>query len=201
MGTSGAGRGLDDSRLFPVFDELSRAGHVVFVHPHYGVGNEHFHDTGHALFLALGFPFETTIAAARMIATGALDRFPDLKLFLAHAGGALPSLIGRLDSCVVHDIALANKLRKAPSEYLKDMYFDAIAYTPQNLQALISLVGLDRLMFGTDNPFFPPPGHKGTDPVVWPSTAKVFQTIDQLPLSEADKERIVRGNAAKILGL
>ena len=53
---------------------------------------------------------------------------PCLKLLVAHAGAALPSLIGRLDSCVVHDVAVANRLQRAPSEYLKDMYFDAISY-------------------------------------------------------------------------
>ncbi len=73
------------------------------MHPHYGVGNEHYADAGHALFLALGFPFETTVAVSRLIVSGTLDKIPNLKLFLAHAGAALPSLIGRLDSCVEHD--------------------------------------------------------------------------------------------------
>ena len=58
---------------------------------------------GHALFLALGFPFETTVSVSRLIVTGTLDQVPDLKLLVAHAGAALPSLIGRLDSCVAHD--------------------------------------------------------------------------------------------------
>ena len=105
---------------------------------------------------------------------------PDLKILVAHAGAALPSLIGRLDSCVQHDIAIAKKLRHAPSEYFKRLYFDAISYNTPALEALVKMVhtythththiltrltagwcgaqvGGDRIMFGTDNPFFPPP--------------------------------------------
>jgi len=109
-----------------------------------------------------------------------------LKLFIAHAGASLPSLIGRLDSCVFHDEAVANRLRKAPSEYLKDMYFDAISYGAPQLQTLITLVGEDRIVFGTDNPFFPPPGkniHEDVSTQLWPSTVKVHETIDSFPSS------------------
>ena len=77
---------------------------MIFLHPHYGLCNEQYHDTGHALFLALGFPFETTAAVSRLIVTGVLDEIPKLKILVAHAGAALPSLIGRLDSCVAHDL-------------------------------------------------------------------------------------------------
>ena len=70
---------------------------TIFLHPHYGVGNEHFGGHGHSLFLALGFTFETTAAVARLILSGALDELPNLKLLLAHGGGTLPFLAGRLD--------------------------------------------------------------------------------------------------------
>ena len=66
-----------------VLAAIQDANLMIFLHPHYGVGNEQYNDTGHALFLALGFPFETTVAVSRMIVTGVLD-----------AGAALPSLIG-----------------------------------------------------------------------------------------------------------
>jgi predicted TIM-barrel fold metal-dependent hydrolase len=95
---------------------------TIFLHPHYGVGNEHYMDAGHALFLALGFPFETTVAVSRLIVSGQLDKMPNLKLLVAHAGAALPGLIGRLDSCVFHDLAIANRLEHTPTEYLQRMY-------------------------------------------------------------------------------
>ena len=103
LGTPGAGKGLDHENMREVLEAINSEGHMVFLHPHYGVGTEHFADTGHALFLALGFPFETTVAVSRLIVSGTLDKIPDLKLLVAHAGAALPGLIGRLDSCVAHD--------------------------------------------------------------------------------------------------
>jgi aminocarboxymuconate-semialdehyde decarboxylase len=103
LGTPGAGNGLDHENVREVLEAVADEGYVAFLHPHYGVGNEHYADTGHALFLALGFPFETTVAVSRLIVSGTLDKIPNLKLLVAHAGAALPGLIGRLDSCVAHD--------------------------------------------------------------------------------------------------
>lgn len=216
LGTPGAGNGLDHENMRDVLEAVSDAGYMIFMHPHYGVGTEHFHDSGHALFLALGFPFETTVAVSRLIVSGTLDRIPKLKLLVAHAGAALPALIGRLDSCVAHDIgksffvtlcgvyyvtiAVANRLQQKPSDYLKNMYFDAISYGTPALQSLISQVGEDRIMFGTDNPFFPPVGAKDVTRAEWPSTTKVYTTIEGLN-NEKAKQKILTGNAVKILGL
>ena len=202
LGTPGAGNGLDHENMRDVLAEIERNGMMIFLHPHYGVGNEHFHDAGHALFLALGFPFETTVCVSRLIVTGVMDQLPKLKLLVAHAGAALPALIGRLDSCVAHDIAVSNRLKHAPTDYLKRMYFDAIAYSDPALDSLIGLVGVDRIVFGTDNPFFPPPSVSASadiSSVTWPSTAKVFKTLEHL--SAGSTEKILRGNAIKVLGL
>ena len=199
LGTPGAGKGLDHDNVRDMLLAIEDKGYPIFLHPHYGVGNEHYNDSGHALFLALGFPFETTVCVSRMIVSGALDKMPKLKLLVAHAGAALPSLIGRLDSCVAHDLAIANRVQHAPSEYLKRMYFDAISYSPAAMKHLISLVGEDRIMFGTDNPFFPPPGVAPSEVIdaEWPSTKKVWKTLDSFGKIKRDK--IVRGNAIKFL--
>lgn len=104
LGTPGAGNGLDHDNIREVLAAIAEKNYMIFLHPHYGVGNEHYHNAGHALFLALGFPFETTVAISRLIVSGRLDEIPNLKILIAHAGAALPSLIGRLDSCVAHDL-------------------------------------------------------------------------------------------------
>jgi predicted TIM-barrel fold metal-dependent hydrolase len=218
LGTPGAGNGLDHDNMRDVLEAISDAGFMVFMHPHYGVGTEHFHDSGHALFLALGFPFETTVAVSRLIVSGTLDRIPHLKLLVAHAGAALPALIGRLDSCVAHDIgkfsiiffsflffidlflAIANRLQHEPSAYLRNMYFDAISYGAPALQSLIAQVGEDRIMFGTDNPFFPPVGASDVTTAMWPSAVKVLTTIDELN-SPALTQKILFGNAKTALNL
>lgn len=146
---------------------------------------------------------ETTVAVSRLIVSGTLDKLPNLKLLVAHAGAALPTLIGRLDSCVAHDLAVKNRLTNAPNHYLKKMYFDAISYSAPALQCLISTVGDERIMFGTDNPFFPPPNVAedkiATSNEFWPSTVKVFDVVNKFGPSSEDK--ILRGNAVKILKL
>jgi len=204
LGTPGAGKGLDDEGMRDVLGAIEANDLMIFMHPHYGVGNEHFYDTGHSLFLALGFPFETTVAVSRLIVSGTLDRFPNLKLLVAHAGAAMPSLVGRLDSCVAHDIAVSNRLQHAPTHYFQRMYFDAIAYSKPAMDCIIEFAGEDKIMFGTDNPFFPPPGEgsmnaDGSSDSLWPSTMKVYDVMSHLPLET--QEKICTANATRILKL
>ena len=96
--------------------------------------------------------------------------------------------------------AIANRLKKIPSEYFKDLYFDAIAYSPQALNSLIGFVGTDRLVFGTDNPFFPPPNESNVVEAQWISTNKVYKTIDSLN-NEETKQKILYKNASKLFHL
>lgn len=146
---------------------------------------------------------ETTVAVSRLIVSGVVDQFPDLKVLVSHAGAALPSLIGRLDSCVEHDAAVCNRLKHAPSEYLKRFYFDAISYGSPALDSLISLVGHERIMFGTDNPFFAPlavdHSKLAESDTQWPSTVKVRNVVSGL--GEDTAKKILSENASKILNL
>ena len=88
------------------------------------------------MMLALGFTFETSIAVALLILRGVLERHPGLKLLIAHAGGTLPYLAGRLDSCVKNDISKDFGLPKPPSHYLRQCWYDSIAYHGPALAAL-----------------------------------------------------------------
>ena len=130
-----------------------------------------------------------------MILAGVFDRIPTLKMLLAHSGGVLPYLAGRLDSCVEHDAHLANFLKKSPSEYLKLMYYDAVTYQPASLNCVASLVGSDRLMFGTDNPFFPPLCDSGEP---WKSVQTNYDAIEQIKEAQ---EAILGLNACRVLGI
>ncbi|KAI9347816.1 amidohydrolase 2 [Zopfochytrium polystomum] len=203
LGTLGLGAGLDDPRLDPVWDALAAARLTVFLHPHYGVTPSLFGDreNGHVLPLALGFPFETTMAVSRLILAGTFDRHPDLKLLLAHSGGTLPFLAGRLDSCVAHDPHVAARLRHPPSRYLKSLLYDAVAYHPAALAATARLVGWDRLLFGTDHPFFPP---LDADPEVgrWRSVDDNLAALEDAAEGDAAVvERVLAGNAVReVLG-
>lgn len=157
MGTSGLGNGLDDAALDPIYAALEKYETLVFLHPHYGlpasVYGPRANEYGHVLPLALGFPLETTIAVSRMLLSGVWDRFTKLKVLLAHSGGTLPFLAGRLESCIQHDGHLkeAGKTegRRDVWDILKtNIYLDAVIYSEVGLKAAMNASGADRLLFG-----------------------------------------------------
>lgn len=199
IGTTGAGKGLDDPAMDAVWAAAERTGAMIFVHPHYGLGTEHMRGYGHGMLLALGFPFETTTAITRLILGGTFDRFPGLKVMVAHSGGALPYLAGRLDACIGDHADPNVRLKQEPSAYLRMMYYDAISYSTDTLRLLISLVGADRLMFGTDHPFFPPDvPNAALDKTEWHSPAAHRPILAEL--GQETGSAILSGNATRIMG-
>ena len=206
-------QGLDHPRMEAVWEACERQGLVVFVHPHYGLGGgggggEEMGAYGHVLPLALGFPFETSLAVARLILSGYLDKYPGLTLLLAHAGGTLPFLAGRLDSCLAHDPAVAARLEHTPSDYLRrNFYFDGVIYHRAGLEAVRRFLGpaaKDRIVWGTDHPFFPPPSTttmkvEEKEACLWPSTLKNFEILWAGEEGVVEGwEGIVRGNASAL---
>jgi len=226
LGTHGIGNGLDDDALEPVWSAIEEAGLVVFLHPHYGVDGKEWgeKDNGHVLPLALGFPFETTIAATRLILSGVFDRHPDLRILLAHSGGALPQLSSRLASCIDHDPIVASRLKHDARYYLGKLYFDAVAYGAEELAFVSDAIGRSdkfeqaassaaaskgqglalralgskRMLFGTDHPFFPPLSGTST----WKSVAENLEAIDGVfGWGQAEKDAVREGNALSLFGI
>jgi aminocarboxymuconate-semialdehyde decarboxylase len=152
MGTKGAGQGLDDPTLDPFWERANELGLPLFLHPHYGIAPEHFGNFFYSLNFALGFPFETTIAVARLAFCGVLERFRNLKFILAHAGGTLPYLSGRLDSCTKYS-PVTSRLEHKPSFYIRRLYYDSLALHEPAVRCAVAYAGPDRLVFGTDHPF------------------------------------------------
>lgn len=157
MGTSGLGNGLDDPALDPIYAAIEKHQLLIFLHPHYGlptsVYGQRAGDYGHVLPLALGFPLETTIAVTRMLLSGVWDRFPKLNVLIAHSGGTLPFLAGRIESCIAHDAHLKKKgtsvNRRDVWDVLKNnIYLDAVIYADVGLKAAVDSSGADKLMFG-----------------------------------------------------
>ncbi|KAJ9203955.1 hypothetical protein DTO164E3_2309 [Paecilomyces variotii] len=214
MGTSGLGKGLDDPGLDPIWKALQDTDTLLFLHPHYGLPDEAFGGPeatdryGHVLPLALGFPLETTIAVTRMLLAGVFDRFPRLKILLAHSGGTLPFLAGRIESCIAHErkfIANGGDT-KGPSRSVWDVlktniYLDAVVYGEAGLKAAIHAAGgPDRLLFGTDHPFFPPLDGKEEEP--WLSVTTNYKAIDATLAGDTDSiKAVLGGNAVRILDL
>lgn len=159
---------------------------------------------GHVLPLALGFPLETTIAITRMILGGVLERFPALSILIAHSGGTLPFLAGRIESCIAHDAHL-KKLgkidgRRTVLDILREnFYLDAVIYDKIGLGAAIEAAGADRVMFGTDHPFFPPLEDEDD---TWLSVALNTEAVKAVAGDFDDvTEAIMGGNAVEVLKL
>lgn len=223
LGTSGLGSGLDDPALLPIFSALADAELPIFLHPHYGLPNSVYGPVaesspekyGHVLPLALGFPMETTIAMARMYLSGVFDAVPRLRMILAHSGGTLPFLAGRIESCVMHDGELVRrqeqerkKRRRTVWEVLREqVYLDAVVYSEVGLKAAVEASGggregAERLMFGTDHPFFPPVGEGADEEGEWESVRLNREAVERA-LGEGTEEAglVMGGNAVRILRL
>ncbi len=182
-----SGRSLTDAAFAPVWAEIDRRALPVLVHPTDPPGVDAMDMTKFDLSWAVGFPFDTTLAVARMIFDGFFDRHPNLKLIASHGGGALPYLVGRFEMGNAVEIPERRKMARTPRDYLRHIYYDSITYDPRALQYLIATVGADHVMFGTDWP------HQVHD------TPGAFANTELLP---ADQRQAVRGGtAARLFGL
>lgn len=181
-GTRLCGRFLDNPGLDPVWGTLEATGSPFLIHPHYGIPLPEFAGATTMYPLALGFPFETSVAVSRLIMGGGLQRFPRLRVVAAHGGGTLPYLAGRLDAVWRSDAATRRLLPVPPSEELAKLALDAVVYAPRALRAAADLAGVDRLMFGTDHPF------TVADPQA--NLAAIDEALDE------GGRRLVRGDAA-----
>src|SRR5262245_4687602 len=154
--SSAGDRPLDDPAFAPLFTAIEEMRLFVFMHPtgsYLSAGLRDF-----TLPIVVGWPTETSVAVARLIFSGTLKRHPGLKLVLAHGGGTLPYLLGRLDLAYSAPHHEANPACRAhidhpPSHYLRQLYFDSAVLNPKTLGFLIDEMGADRVLFGSDFPY------------------------------------------------
>src|SRR4029078_6390575 len=160
---------------------------ALLIHPHNVAGQERMGD--YHLRNLLGFPLDTTLAAAQLIFGGVLDRFPDLRICLGQAGGFLPFIIGRLDAGYRARPECRKFIDREPSQYLRRFYYDTIIHSRRSSKFLIETVGADRVMFGTDFPFD------------MNSTSPVDEIESQTQLTPGEFSQIYAGVAEEFLGL
>ncbi|HEV2549273.1 MAG TPA: amidohydrolase family protein [Stellaceae bacterium] len=183
-GTNINDRDLDDPMFEPVLARIEALDLPLFLHPLAPVvGGKRL--LPYSLPNLVGFPIDTTIAACHLIFGGVLDRHPTLRVNLPHAGGVLPTLVGRLDHGW-NVIAAAKKSANAPSSYLRRFTYDTIAHSKPLMEYVIAEVGVDRIMLGSDYCFVV--GYK--HPV---------QFVDELRLSPDERNMILGGTAATLL--
>ena len=191
VGGSVNGMELADPKLHPFWAKAEELGTLIFIHPQSGTELEksgRLKGSG-GLYNAIGNPVETTIALSHLILEGTLDRFPGLKICAAHAGGYLPSYSGRTDAmCANRPDQCPVVLKKKPSEYLKQLYFDSMVFTPEGLRHLVAEVGASQIVMGTDTPF------------PWTKTS-VEHILAAPGLSDGERVAMLGGTAAKLLDI
>jgi predicted TIM-barrel fold metal-dependent hydrolase len=191
IGGSVAGEEFSDPKFHPVWAKAEELGAVLFVHPQSTPElAKRFKGNGW-LANTIGNPLDTTIALQHLIFEGTLDRFPGLKIIAAHGGGYLASYAPRSDhACFVapQNCNPDIKLKKKPTEYLNQLYFDALVFTPEALRHLVAQVGASQIVLGSDHP------------IPWEEhpVDHVFATTT---LSDEEKAAILGGNAARLFGL
>jgi aminocarboxymuconate-semialdehyde decarboxylase len=194
IGGSVAGDEISDPKFHPFWAKAEQLGVVVFIHPQ-GTGApsqlaHRFEGNGY-LGNVIGNPLETTIALSHLIFEGTLDQFPGLKICAAHAGGFLPSYSGRSDAgCLTRpDLCPGGThgaIKKKPSEYLGQMYYDTMVFNSEGVRHLAAEVGASQLLVGTDFPY------------PWTNTA-IDLILETPGLSDEDKTAILGGTAARLL--
>jgi aminocarboxymuconate-semialdehyde decarboxylase len=179
------GVALADERFWPVYEVANAQGAILHIHPTSPVGVESM--TEYWLMPLCGFLFDTTLAAAHLVFAGVVERFPRIRWVVSHLGGTIPYLAERLDrgfrafkECRVH-------IDRPPSEYLKrHFWYDTVNFDPTALMLAVQFAGADHLLAGSDYP------HQiGSIPLM-------LESIRAMPISEADRAKILGGNAAAL---
>ena len=189
VGASVVGEDFSEPRFHPVWAKAQELGAVLFIHPQSTPDlAKRFKGNGW-LANTIGNPLDTTIALQHLIFEGTLDKFPGLKIIAAHSGGYLGSYAPRSDhACFVSpvncnpDIAL----KKKPTEYLNQIYFDALVFTEEALRHLVAQVGASQVVIGTDHP------------IPW-EEHPVDHVMATTTLSMTQRAAILGGNASKLL--
>ncbi len=180
-------RELDDPLFEPFWAAAEELGTLVFLHPQYFTDPSRLVDLN--MGNIVGKPLETTLALAHIIIGGVIERHPRIKLIAAHGGGYLPFYTGRFDEAAQMRPDTMPAITQAPSHYLKNIYFDTIIYRPEAISYLADLVGVERIVMGTDRPY----DSSLKDPV---------GLIRSVPgFGEADQRAVLGGTAAELLGL
>lgn len=146
------GRHLTDPLFEPIWRAIDAAGLPVLVHPGSPPGSKELGMDQFQLAAPIGFTFDTTLAVSRMILSGFFDRRTKLKIIAAHAGGALPFLAGRLDICWENMPAAREKTTEKPSNYLRQVYADAVVFRQDALDMAVSVFGTNNVLYGSDYP-------------------------------------------------
>jgi len=186
VATSVRGVYLGDDRFRPFWAAAEATGALVFIHPtQRGFDLPVFQD--YFMWNSVGNPLETTVTTAHLIMAGVMEAHPRCKILLAHAGGAILTLRGRLRYAHGHNPQAKSRLREPVEDSLKRFYFDTIMYDADLLRGLIAYAGADHVLLGSDYPFDK-------------NLKRSVESVRNLALPAGDEARVLGGNAARLFG-
>lgn len=181
------GVALADKRFDPLYAEANRLGAVLHIHPTDPVGVEAMTDFW--LMPLVGFLFDTTLAAAKLVFAGVPERYPNIKWVLSHLGGAIPYLAERLDRGWEAFPDCRVNIQRPPSEYLRRFYYDTVNFDPKAVRLAVDFAGAGQILAGSDYP------HQiGSIP-------KMKASLAALQVSEKERAQILGGNARTLYRL
>lgn len=180
-----AGTPLDDPSFEPVFAAAAALGVPLYIHPTYPLVAKEV--DAYALISTLGFLVDTSTAALRLVLGGLYERHPEFTLVLAHAGSLLPQLVGRIDYEAARMPNGMGSLSEPPSESLARLYTDSVCVWPPALRSAFEFLGPDRIMFGSDYPFWDP--------------RLSFDALDEVGFEKDVLDRVSSANARRVFGL
>jgi aminocarboxymuconate-semialdehyde decarboxylase len=181
------GVALADKRFDPLWAEANKLGAVIHIHPTDPVGVEAMTDFW--LMPLVGFLFDTTLAAAKLVFAGVPEKYPNIKWVLSHLGGAIPYLAERLDRGWEAFPDCRVNINKKPSEYLRRFYFDTVNFDPMAVRLAVDFAGAGQVLAGSDYP------HQiGSIP-------KMKESLAALRVNEKERAQILGGNAKTLYRL
>ncbi len=183
------GLNVSDRSFWPIWKRCEELGHPLMVHNIDPMAPDRLFQGGLDLMNALGNPFEATLVSVSMILSGMLDAFPELDVYLPHSGGALPWVIWRFDYQQEARGAFRDRGVGRPSDYLRRFHYDLILHSPTHMRTLIDIVGVDRVVSGTD----------------WPQGMAVWRPVEYVEsipgITQQEAEAILCDNPARLLRL
>jgi predicted TIM-barrel fold metal-dependent hydrolase len=183
--SNNAGRFPDEPEFRPLFRRAEELDIPILLHPAYPMTYDA--TKGYEMAAGLGLMFDTTIALTRIILAGILDQYPKLKLVCPHVGGALPYLVGRIDHQTMVLKRGAEHIRRAPSQYLRQIWLDTVSPLAMTIRYGFDFVGSDRLLYASDHP--------------WVDPKMIAANVQSLKFSPAEENRIFQENARRLFRL
>jgi aminocarboxymuconate-semialdehyde decarboxylase len=178
---------LSHEHFLPLWKKADELGAVIYIHPTDPSGVEAMLD--YWLMPLVGFLFDTTLAASKLVFSGVVERHPRIRWVLTHMGGAIPYLAERLDRGYRAFAECRRNISRPPSEYLRQFYFDTVNFNPAAVRLALDFAGPERILAGSDYP------HQiGSIPLM-------LDTIRGLDVPEETKAAMLGGNAIRLLGL